>query len=245
VRPLASAVLAVLVASGCATYVEVPIATPLASKIDVSRFRRLLVAGFITDHEDGGLDLQEETVRLLQNHLKSGRMRVLEPDAPPLQAAVDQALTRAGAAEPGKGETKEQQNEEERVLDDAGMWRRLGEEYQQPLIIAGRIGLESHERAGYEAEKNTIADARGQPYSARRGRYTERMGFTLSADFRFIDGRTGATLHKERFTEEVLYGQDQKVSPLSAYFELMDRLLPNVVGVISTQRIRGTRLLLP
>ena len=44
--------------------------------------------------------------------------------------------------------------------------------------------------------------------------------------------------------EEVLYGEDQKVSPLSSYFELMDRLLPNFLGVISPQKIRGTRVLL-
>ena len=34
-----------LLASGCATVVEVPVETPLSSKIDVSRFRRVLVAG--------------------------------------------------------------------------------------------------------------------------------------------------------------------------------------------------------
>ena len=59
-----------------------------------------------------------------------------------------------------------------------------------------------------------------------------------------MDGRTGETLHKEKFTEEVMYGDDQKISPLSSYFELMDRLLPNFLGVISPQRVRGTRVLL-
>jgi hypothetical protein len=67
----------------------------------------------------------------------------------------------------------------------------------------------------------------------------------MTADFVFVDGRTGQTLHKEKFSEEVLYSDDQKTSPLSSYFELMDRLLPNFLGVISPQRIRGTRVLLP
>jgi len=78
----------------------------------------------------------------------------------------------------------------------------------------------------------------------RGNRYLERKGFNLNADFYFIDGKTGALLHKEKFTEEVLYSEDQKVSALSSYFELMDRLLPNFMGVISPQRIRGTRILL-
>ena len=56
--------------------------------------------------------------------------------------------------------------------------------------------------------------------------------------------RTGQNLHKEKFTEEVLYGEEQKISPLSSYFELMDRLIPNFLGVISPQKVRGTRVLL-
>ena len=63
-------------------------------------------------------------------------------------------------------------------------------------------------------------------------------------DFHFVDGRTGELIHKEKFTEEVLYGVDQKISPLSSYFELMDRLLSNFLGVITPQKIRGTRVLL-
>ena len=72
----------------------------------------------------------------------------------------------------------------------------------------------------------------------------ERKGFALSADFHFVDGRTGQLLHKERFTEEVLYGADQQISPLSSYFELMDRLIPSFLGTLSAETIKGTRVLL-
>jgi hypothetical protein len=65
----------------------------------------------------------------------------------------------------------------------------------------------------------------------------ERKGYVLSADFYFIDSKTGELLHKERFSEEVLYAEDQRISPLSSYFELMDRLLPNFLGVLTPQRI--------
>ena len=89
-----------------------------------------------------------------------------------------------------------------------------------------------------------MRDSSGSPRLVRGNRYMERKGFTLSADFYFIDSKTGELIHKERFTEEVLYGERQRVSPLSSYFELMDRLLPNFLGVITPQRIRGTRVLL-
>ena len=35
-------------ASGCTNFFEVPIETPLSPKMDVSAFRRVLIAGFIS-----------------------------------------------------------------------------------------------------------------------------------------------------------------------------------------------------
>ena len=42
------ALLSTLLAAGCASFVEVPVETPLQSKLDVSSFRRVLIAGFVT-----------------------------------------------------------------------------------------------------------------------------------------------------------------------------------------------------
>ena len=135
--------------------------------------------------------------------------------------------------------------EGDRILQDADFWRKIGEEYQNPLIVAGHVGFEEQDRSGFQADERVVRDpTTNTSRMIRSSRYLQRRGFTLSAEFYFIDGRTGATLHKEKFSEEVLYGEEQKISPLSAYFELMDRLLPNFLGVISPQRIRGTRILL-
>ncbi|HOQ59482.1 MAG TPA: hypothetical protein PKZ08_02550, partial [Vicinamibacterales bacterium] len=59
-----------------------------------------------------------------------------------------------------------------------------------------------------------------------------------------IDGRTGETLHTETFREEVLYNAEQSTPALSAYFELMDRLLPSFLATLSSQSIKGTRMLI-
>ena len=74
--------------------------------------------------------------------------------------------------------------------------------------------------------------------------YMERKGFVLEQKFIFIDGRTGATLHSDTQRREVLYPSTQSTPALSSYFELMDRLIPDFLGALSTQRIRGTRFLL-
>jgi hypothetical protein len=239
-----------LVGAGCASFVEVPVETPLQSKLDVSGFRRVLIAGFVTDitGEASDVDVAQETARLLQNQLRSNtRLQVLEPDRPPLQEAVDKATANLGKGGTNltKPEREQYRVEADRVLQDADFWRKIGEEFQNPLIVTGKLGFEIKNRSGFSSEERVVRDPNSnQPRLVRGNRYMERKGFNLNADFYFIDGRTGAILHKEKFTEEVLYGEDQKVSPLSSYFELMDRLLPNFLGVISPQKIRGTRVLL-
>lgn len=231
---------------GCASFVEVPVETPLQSKLDVSSFRRVLVAGFVSEPGEAEIDLSSETVRLLQNQLRSAsRMQVLEPDRPPLQLALDQARSRIVEGDRlSKPERDQIRLEADRLLEDADFWRRVGEEFQTPLIVTGKVDFGSQNRSGFQAEETVVRDSRGNPRLVRGSRYLERKGFSLSADFHFVDGRTGRTLHKEKFTEEVLYGEEQKVSALSSYFELMDRLLPNFLGVIAPQKIRGTRILL-
>jgi hypothetical protein len=238
--------LVLLAGAGCSSVIEVPVETPLQSKLDVSSFRRILIAGFVTDLEDSDVDLSAETSRLLQNQLRSNtRLQVLEPDRPPLQDALEKALAKIGEGGSYNKEEKDQYRlEADRILQDPEFWRKMGEEYQQPLIVAGKLAFESENRSGFQPDERVVRDASNQPRLVRGNRYMERKGFTLSADFLFIDSKTGETLHKERFSEEVLYSEDQRVSALSSYFELMDRLLPNFLGVITPQRIRGTRVLL-
>ena len=71
--------------------------TPLQSKLDVSSFRRVLIAGFATDLVEADVDLSAETSRLLQNQLRNtARLQVIEPDLPPLQDAIDKIQAKLG-----------------------------------------------------------------------------------------------------------------------------------------------------
>jgi len=246
-RRLAAVVVAAVLGAGCASVIEVPVETPLQSKIDVSRFRRVLVAGFATDLEEADVELGSETTRLIQNQLRSStKLQILEPDRPPLHEALEDALEKLGqGGKYSKAEKDQFKVDTDRILQDAEFWRKVGEEYQTPLIVTGRVGFAPQNRSGFQSDERVVRDpVTNRPRLARSNRYLERKGFSLSADFHFVDGRTGETLHKEKFTEEVMYGDEQKISPLSSYFELMDRLLPNFLGVISPQKVRGTRVLL-
>ena len=70
------------------------------------------------------------------------------------------------------------------------------------------------------------------------------QGVRPDGRFVFIDGRTGATLLSENFSEEILYNANQPTPALSSYFELMDRLIPSFLSTLSSQKIKGTRILL-
>ena len=78
--------------SACTNFFEVPIETPISAKMDVSAFRRVLVAGFISGGTDD-VDANLETVRLLRSQLRSkSGLRVIEAEVLPLaEMAADKA----------------------------------------------------------------------------------------------------------------------------------------------------------
>jgi hypothetical protein len=130
------------------------------------------------------------------------------------------------------------------IFADTAFWKKLGEQHQSPLIVTGTVLFTNTQTAGFVTTNREVIDPLGrrvvQPYRV----YMERKGFIIEPRFVFIDGRTGAVLYADRFHEEILYPAAQNVPALSSYFELMDRLIPSFLGSLSTQRIRGTRVLL-
>ena len=97
--------------------------------------------------------------------------------------------------------------------------------------------------AGYVPVEQEYFDQLGRRRVIQRRVYQERKGFTLQPKLIFIDGRTGATLYSETLREEILYNAQQNTPALSSYFELMDKLIPSFLNTLSTQKIRGTRML--
>ena len=69
-------------------------------------------------------------------------------------------------------------------------------------------------------------------------------GYALTPKFVFIDGRTGAAALLGDVPRRGAVPDGQNTPALSSYFELMDKLLPGFLNTLSTQKIRGTRILL-
>jgi hypothetical protein len=242
----------------CTSIYEVPIEVPISAKLDVTKYNRVLVAGFTTQTTED-LDLDSETTRLLRNQLRmNSAINVIDAEVEPLGDFSEVTLEETGKLDEferleeeakalGDEDISRQEwidLEQDKILTDEDYWRELGEEYQEPLIVSGKLRFVSESRSGYSQSDQYRRDAFGRPQLVRQNRFLERTGFVLSAELYFIDSSTGQTVHRERFTEEVIYGRDEQVSALSSYFELMDRLLPNFLSILSPQTFRGTRILL-
>ena len=245
-----SSLAAVALTAACTSYYEIPIETPIRPKLDVSAFQRVLVAGFIsggTDDVDGNL----ETTRLLRSQLRTkSEMRVIDTDVLPLMEAANEGQGAERPAETGPAgipaAIKDDKDLEpyEHLFADVAYWKKIGEEYQQPLIVTGTVMFAPQQRAGIVQRDQEVYDSLGRRRVVPVRTYMERKGFVLKPRFVFIDGRTGAVLHSENFREEILYNANQTTPALSSYFELMDRLIPSFLSTLSSQKIKGTRVLL-
>ena len=132
----------------------------------------------------------------------------------------------------------------ERLFANTAYWKKIGEEYQNPLIVTGTVLFAAKSSSGFVQRDQEVFDGFGRRRVVPVRTYMERKGFLLQPKFIFIDGRTGTTMYSERYREEILYNAQQNTPALSSYFELMDRLVPNFLSALSTQKIRGTRVLL-
>lgn len=252
-----SSLAAALVLGACTNYFEIPVETPIQPKLDVSAFQRVLVVGFVAGGSED-VDANLETVRLLRSQLRTkSNMKVIEADPVPLtEVAAEQtrATDAAGdgvANDASKDKALPKQIKDEKDLEaydyvfaNVNYWKKLGEEFQNPLIVTGTVLFTPHARSGFVQREQEVIDAYGRRSTRPVRTYMERKGYILRPKFIFIDGRTGTTLYSETFREEVLYNPQQDTPALSSYFELMDRLIPGFLGTLSSQKIKGTRILL-
>jgi hypothetical protein len=269
---VAAGALAALVVIACGTdYYEIPIETPIQPKLDVSAFQRVLVAGFVAGGSED-VDANQETVRLLRSQLRTkSSMRVIDADVLPLiDIAQDQnKVASSGTESGGPGDNggnggsaaqdhpvaqtmalpqkiKDEKDLEpyERLFANTAYWKKIGEEYQNPLIVTGTVLFTPHSRSGFVQRDTEVYDGFGRRRVVPVRTYMERRGFILRPKFVFIDGRSGATMYSESYREEILYNAQTNTPALSSYFELMDRLVPNFLSALSSQKIKGTRVLL-
>lgn len=176
----------------------------------VDTFDRILIAGFVAGHvSDRGhdLDINEETSRVLRMTLRSkGGLNVIQS-----QPLALRLMSSTGT------------DTEDAVFTDVPFWKRLGEEYREPLILTGVVSFKS---AGSQYEERTMG---------RRTVPLWRPGFSLTLRLVSISGRTGERLDSLWLGPVTDYAKHTRTSALALYFRLMDRLTPSVLAALGRQ----------
>ena len=112
---------------------------------------------------------------------------------------------------------------EDAIFCNVPFWKRLGEEYREPLILTGAIVFKS---AGSQFEERTMG---------RRTVRVWRPGFSLNLRLVFINGRTGEILDSFSVGPVIGRASEGRTSALTLYFGLMDRLTPSVLAALGRQ----------
>jgi hypothetical protein len=253
---VASGVLA-LSAAACLSISDVQIETPIQAKIDVTAFQRVLVVGFVTGGSKA-VDANTETVRLLKSQLRTkSDLKVVDTDPLPITDEIDKRRVAGGEApllpappnanDPLIKDQKDLKTYADALTNDSwkAYWRKLGEQYQSPLIVTGSILFTETASSGMQPTIQTAQDpTTGRSTYTEGKQFVDKKGFAIDPTFVFIDSRTGEQLYTETYHQDVSYASSLTTPPLSSYFELMDKIVPSFLNTLSTQKIKGTRVLL-
>ena len=187
------------------------------------------------------------------------RRRQPQPPAPPPVAQPPPASRRrrrrrrpaAGAAgcRPGSTDGKIRNEKDleryQAIFENAAFWKKLGEEHQNPLIVTGTVLFTNTQSSGF---------VNHEPRDHRPARPPRRPALPRLHGAQGLHHRAAVRLHRRPHRRGALFrplprrgplsGLSSRRPALSSYFELMDRLIPSFLGSLSTQRIRGTRVLL-
>jgi len=227
---LAIAALAILLPCGpfaAAGVDEVTIEVPVKPKIDISPYESLMVANFLTNR-DTRMDLDLEIVRYLRKmFLRVLELEVAKGEPPTLPTGLG-------------GET---------IFEVPDYWTDLGGRFDVDLIFSGDVNFTSEDRSGYEQIdlRNTyqgryMRDMGYSPYNTRTI-FIEKTGFYLNLEVHLINGRTGEEVYSDKFYQEIVYNGDGP-DDLSVFFMMMDKMAPQITGIMAERKTRVTRYLL-
>jgi len=191
---------------------EVQIGVPIAPPIDVEALESVLVASFLTQ-ESSFLDINRELVRLLRGEFrKRTRLEVIDAVPPPA--------------------IPEQRPDD--LVANAEFWKHLGREHDADLIVSGAVQYTRRDVSGFR-DVDFVDPMTGQ--KVRRTQFVEEEEFTYAVDVFFLDGTTGALLHRNRVRRGVSF-RGLMNDPIHAFYEIGESIGDEVMSAV-VARIRS------
>ena len=182
-----------------------------------------------------------------RRHVDASRRRARCPGTPaaPATGAPEETRKPEDRKQEPPIRSKKDLEKFDRIFADAAFWKKLGEEYESPLIVTGTIMFTPQQTAGFvKSESRSLRSAGAAPGDpVARPTWSARASSSSRSSSSSTDAPARRSTRK-RYRREVLYPSQQSTPALATYFELMDQLIPDFLGALSTQKIRGTRILL-
>lgn len=196
---------------------KVTVRLPVPPRLDVSEVESMLVASFLSD-ESSMLDINRELVRFLRSELRKNVEFEILPITP-APAVPEQTL-------------------DDLIANDK-FWKHLGREYDVDLIVSGEVIFSRKDASGFY-DVDTVSASTGQ--KVRSSEFIEQERFTYALDIIFMDGATGELRFRDRLQRSAVFRGTQN-DPVTAFYDLNDALVPDVLGIVRSRRKEDVRLI--
>lgn len=128
----------------------------------------------------------------------------------------------------------------EQLAANDRFWRRLGEDFDAPLVIGAICNFVTEDRSGY-VSRDQINPRTGQ--TTRNLVFSEQEGFTLQLEVFFFKGDNGSLLHTDFWQYEVILAEDQAREDLHVLFALLETMRDDLEAVLLPTSIRQPRFI--
>ena len=132
----------------------------------------------------------------------------------------------------------------EPIFANVEYWKKLGEEFQQPLIVTGTVLFTPQSKSGMVSQTRETYDNLGRRVVVPTRVFMERKGYILRPKFIFIDGRTGTRILLRVVPRRAPLPVAAERAGAVVLLRADGRRIPRFLNVLSTQKVRGTRVLL-
>jgi hypothetical protein len=198
----------------------------LKSKIDVEKYKRVLLAGFISSSENS-FDIKDIAYENYKRELSKNASFLIIFEKP---LELEKNFVRNKARNLDFASAN--------IFEDSALWTNIAEIYKVDLVIAGDISFTNEIRTSVE-KKAIYQDGKENTIS----KIVELKFFALSVTFYFIDGSNGKSLEVKKILKEKGYGKSEEESK-NIFLSLIRETIPDISSVIISEREPIRRILL-
>jgi hypothetical protein len=123
------------------------------------------------------------------------------------------------------------------LVANAEFWKHLGQEYDADLIVSGVVQFTRRDVSGFR-DVDIVDPMTGQ--KVRRTQFVEEEEFTYAVDVFFLDGSTGALLHRDRVRRGVTF-RGLMNDPIHAFYEIGESIADEVMSAVVARTRSETR----